>query len=81
MQNPSPIIVTVQREATHSTTVQDIFVGAFGLTGLLVLIAAVLGGLLALVLMTWHRRRPAEQDHMPSVSPQVPVGRPSTPVR
>jgi hypothetical protein len=40
---PNPIIVRVVEEPVHSTTVADVLLGALGLTGLLVLAAALLG--------------------------------------
>jgi hypothetical protein len=51
------------------------------LTGVLFLIAVVLGVILAGVLVTWHKRRRPEDDHLPSVSPFTPNPNapPSTP--
>jgi len=47
----TPIIVHVIQPATESTTVADVLVGAFGLTGLLVLVALVLGGMFGGILI------------------------------
>jgi len=44
MIQPNPIIVHVIQPATESTTIADVLIGAIGLTGLLVLVAIVLGG-------------------------------------
>jgi len=50
-QQPSPIFIQVAQQPVESTTVADVLLGAIGLTGLLVLIAVVLGGLLGWVLI------------------------------
>jgi hypothetical protein len=68
-QPPDAFIVSVIREPTPETTVADIVVGALGLTGVLFLIALVLGGAFALLLVLWHKRRRPEDDHLPPVSP------------
>jgi hypothetical protein len=44
MIQQTPIIVHVVQPATETTTVADVLIGAFGLTGLLVLLAVLLGG-------------------------------------
>lgn len=67
-----PFIVTVIQEPTPQTTVADIIIGALGLTGVLFLVAVLLGGVLALLLALWHRHRPPEANHLPSVSPFTP---------
>jgi hypothetical protein len=69
---PQPFIVTPIREAVPETTVADVVLGALGLTGIMVLVAILLGAVVALLLMAWHRRRPPEGDHLPSVSPFTP---------
>lgn len=78
---PDALIVTPIREPTPELTVGDVIVGALGLTGVLFLIAVVLGVILAGVLVTWHKRRRPEDDHLPSVSPFTPNPNapPSTP--
>ena len=40
----APIMVRVVQHPVESTTVADVLIGAFGLTGLLVLLALLLGG-------------------------------------
>jgi hypothetical protein len=57
MQQPTPIIVHVTQEPVESTTVADVLIGAIGLTGLMVLIAVVLGGLLGGILIKVKHRR------------------------
>lgn len=80
-QPPQPFIVTVIEEPRQETTVGDILVAAFGVTGVLVLLSLVLGGLVAFLLIRWHRRHPPELGHLPSISPSVPDSdaRPSSP--
>ena len=47
----NPIIVKVVQQPVESTTVADVLVGAIGLTGVLILVAALLGGLFGAVLI------------------------------
>jgi hypothetical protein len=51
MIQQAPIIVRVIQPPTQSTTVADVLVGAFGLTGLLVLLAVLLGGVFGGILI------------------------------
>jgi len=51
MIQQAPIIVRVIQPSTQSTTVADVLVGAFGLTGLLVLLAVLLGGVFGGILI------------------------------
>ncbi len=51
MIQTQPIIVHVVQPATESTTVADVLIGAFGLTGLLVLLAILLGGMFGAILI------------------------------
>jgi hypothetical protein len=56
LQPNTPIIVRVVEEPVHETTVVDVLLGSLGLTGVLLLIAAVAG--LALGgLMVWLKKR------------------------
>jgi hypothetical protein len=47
----NPIVVQVVQQPVQSTTVADVLVGAIGLTGVLVFLAALLGGLFGGVLI------------------------------
>jgi uncharacterized protein YneF (UPF0154 family) len=47
----NPIVVQVVQQPVESTTVADVLIGAVGLTGMLVLLAALLGGLFGGVLI------------------------------
>ena len=82
MLQPQPFIVKVIEEPRKETTFGDVIIGAFGITGVLVLIALVSGGLLAFLWIRWHRRHPPEHDHLPSITvvpgPDAP---PSNPAR
>jgi hypothetical protein len=83
-QEPRPFIVTViPATPAPQTTVADVVVGALGITGVLVMIALVAGGLLAVLRVRWNRKHPVENDHLPSVSPVIVIGdgRPSSPTR
>ena len=59
MVQQAPIIVRVVQPPIESTTVADVLIGAIGLTGLLVLVAILLGGALggALIGLKILRRR------------------------
>jgi hypothetical protein len=72
VQTPEPYIVRIVREPAPETTLGDVILGALGLTGVLTLIALLLGALLAFVLIRWHHRHPPEHNHLPPVSPLVP---------
>ena len=51
-QQPEAIIVQVsQQQPVESTTVADVLIGAIGLTGMLVIIALLLGGVLGGILI------------------------------
>ena len=83
-QEPKPFIVTVvPATPAPQTTVGDVIVGALSITGLLVLVALVAGALFAVVRVRWNQRHPAEDDHLPPVSPFTVTGdgRPSSPTR
>jgi hypothetical protein len=47
----NPIIVKVVQQPVESTTVGDVLIGAIGLTGVLVLLAALLGALFGALLI------------------------------
>lgn len=51
IQAVQPIIVHVVETPVESTTVADVLIGAIGLTGVLVLLAALLGGVLGATLV------------------------------
>ena len=84
LQNPRPMIVTiVEPPPAPQATIGDVLVAALGVAGCLTILALVLGGILALVLIARHRRHPPELDRMPPVSPYITdvTGPPSSPVR
>jgi hypothetical protein len=64
-QQSDPIMVHVVQQPVESTTVADVLLGAIGLTGVLVLAAVVLGGLLGaalIALKTWRARLAGATD-------------------
>jgi hypothetical protein len=63
-----PVIVTLLPKETEGTSWGDVIVGAFGLTGALVLLAVVLGAAMAFVLVQWNKRHRPEEDHMPTIT-------------
>lgn len=66
-----PFIVTVIQEETPEASVGDIIIGALGLTGVMFLSALVLGAVVAVGLVLWHRRFRPEDDHLPPISPSI----------
>jgi hypothetical protein len=57
MLQQTPIIVQVVQQPVESTTLADVLIGALGLTGALVLLAILLGGLFGGVLIGVKLRR------------------------
>jgi len=47
----NPIVVQVVQQPVESTTVGDVLIGAIGLTGVLIVLAVLLGGLFGAVLI------------------------------
>jgi len=62
------VIVTLVDRPTSQTNFADVLIGSFGITGILVLVAAVLGVIMAFVLVKWHKRHRPEDDHLPSIT-------------
>ena len=79
-QAAQPIVVRVVEPPMESTTIADVLVGALGLTGVLLLAALVLGGILGAVLIGVKRLRerynlePVPDSEALRVTPEV-VGR------
>jgi hypothetical protein len=67
-QSSQPYIVTLVDKPTPQTTFADVLIGAFGITGVLVLVALVLGAVLALVLVKWNQRHRPEENHLPPIT-------------
>ena len=57
MLQQTPIIVQVVQQPVESTTLADVLIGSIGLTGALVLLAILLGGLFGGVLIGVKQRR------------------------
>jgi ABC-type phosphate transport system permease subunit len=68
----SPIIVNIVPAPEHQVSFVDVILGSFALTAVAILVALVLGVLLAIFLVRWHRRRPPELDRLPPISPLIP---------
>ena len=66
------MIVTIHPEPSHGITFVDVILGSFVLTAVAVVVAALLGTVLAYVLIRWHRRHPPENDRLPPISPLIP---------
>ena len=63
------MIVTIHPEPSHGITFVDVIIGSFGVTAVAVVVAAVLGAVLAVVLIRRHRRHPPELDRLPPINP------------
>ena len=53
----SPVMVRVVEEPVQSTTVADVLIGAIGLTGVLILVAVLLGAILGALLIGVRKLR------------------------
>jgi hypothetical protein len=73
---PSPFVVTVIREPAPEMSVPELIIGSLGIAGSLLLLALVCGAVAGVALVVWNKFHPPVDRHLPSVSPQVPVGRP-----
>ena len=81
-QAPDAFVVTVIKEPERGMTAADLLIGSFGIAGGLFLVALVLGLVAGFILVVWHRLRPPEMHHLPSVSPTIAVTPPrSNPAR
>ena len=69
LQASQPLIVQLVDKPSAQTTFGDVLIAAFGITGVLVLIAVALGAVMAFILVKWHQRHRPEEDHMPPVTP------------
>ena len=66
-----PFVVKVVRPEAPETTVGDVIIGSLGVTGVLLVIALLLGAVMAVIRVGWHRLRPPADDHLPPVSPLI----------
>jgi hypothetical protein len=63
-----PVIVTLVNKPASQTSFADVILGAFGIAGVLIVVAMVLGTVMAVGLVTWHKRHRPEDDHLPPVT-------------
>jgi hypothetical protein len=64
----APVIVTLLDKPTEETTFADVILGAFGITGVLLLVALVLGVVMAFGLVMWNQHHRPEEDHLPPLT-------------
>jgi hypothetical protein len=64
----SPVIVTLVDKPSDQTSFADVIIGAFGITGVLLLVAVALGAIVAFGLVKWHQWHRPEEDHLPPVT-------------
>jgi len=67
LQN-TPVIVTLVDTPSQTTSFGDVILGAFGIAGVLLVVAVALGSIMALGLVRWHRRHRPEEDHVPPLT-------------
>ena len=68
LQNQAPLIVTLIKEPTSEVNIGDVLLGSLGLAGVLVLLAAVLGVVVAAGMVVWKKLHPPESDHLPPIT-------------
>jgi hypothetical protein len=79
-----PFVVTIIPETpAPETTVADVVLGSLGVAGTLLVLAMVLGVVMAAVRLGWNRMHPPSDDHLPPVTPftQTPAAPPSSRAR
>lgn len=69
LQKSEPLIIRLVDTPSEQMTFGDVLIAAFGITGVLVLIAVVLGAATGYILVKWHQRHRPEKDHLPPVTP------------
>jgi hypothetical protein len=76
VQTPDAFVVTVIKEPPEEETVADVIIGSLGMTGALLLLALLLGGVVGGALVLWRKIRPTPWRPMPPVSPSIPAEEP-----
>jgi hypothetical protein len=71
VQKPDAYMVTVIKEPVKQTSLADIIIGSFGITGILFVASLALGVIVAVVRVGWNRRHRPEDDRLPHISPLV----------
>jgi len=71
VQKPDAYMVTVIKEPVKQTSLADVIIGSFGITGILFAGSLVLGIIVAIVRVGWNRRHRPEDDRLPPISPLV----------
>ncbi len=72
-QDQSFVVTVIPAEPTPTRTIGDVIVGSMGVAGSLLLLALVLGAVVAGVRVLWNRWHPAVDDHLPPVTPSTPL--------
>ena len=63
----SPLLLYLDKP-TPATDYGDVIIASLALAGTLAITAALLGGVVAFVLVHWNRRHRPEADHMPQIT-------------
>ena len=70
--SPNAIVVTVvPATPAPERTVGDVILGSFAIAAALLLLALVLGVVVAGLRYAWNRKHPLDDDHMPPVTPYL----------
>ena len=73
LQQPSqPVLVKIIEEPARQTTVVDVLIGAFGLTGVLILIAVLCGAALGGLFILYRRVQALRRPYNPRPGEDVP---------
>ena len=67
LQTAKPFIVTIVEKPAPQTTLLDVVMASFGVVGVAVVAAIVLGALLAVGLALWNRRHQGQAEPPPSI--------------
>ncbi len=72
LQPSQPVIVKIIEEPVRETTVVDVLLGALGLTGVLILIAVLLGAVLGGLFILYSRIQAKRHPYRPEAGEEVP---------
>lgn len=72
LQPSQPVIVKIIEEPVRETTVVDVLLGALGLTGVLILIGVLLGGVLGGLFILYRRIQAKRRPYHPEAGEEVP---------